>query len=112
MKHVKLFEQFLNESKLKNVRFISHKTGIKAMDQVEAIFGDDTFVTYGIFVKDTNVPKQNKGVEFLGIESGSKYFDDSAKKSFNKFYYADEIPAKWKSVFNELKGMYEKDFKE
>jgi len=112
MKHVKLFEQFLNESKLKNVKFISHKTGIKAMDQVEAMFDDETFVTYGIFVKDTNVPRQDKGSEFFTIESGSKYFDNSTKRPVNKFYYADEIPSKWKSVFNELKGMYEKDFKE
>jgi len=110
MKHVKLFEQFINEAiKFTDFKFNSHKAHNPSVDVLEGHIDKDSFITYGIYVKDSGDKK--KGDEFMEYYTGENYKVTSSKKSNSRIYTSDKIPAKYKSAWEELKSKYEKEYK-
>lgn len=108
MKHIQLFEDFVNEQAKDT--FNSHKNHNPAADILQRQLDRDTMITYGIYVKDLGSKK--KGDEFMEIYIGSNYVPDSTKRSHSKYYTSDQIPSKYKSVWDELKSKYENELKE
>lgn len=106
MSNILNFSQFINESfKFKNVKFNSHKNHNPSADILQGHLDDDTFITYGIYVKDSS--GKSKGDEFMEIYTGSNYNPDSTKRSHSRVYSPDKIPSKYKSAWNDLKKEYE-----
>lgn len=108
MKHIKLFEEFVNEQ-VKDA-FHSHKTHNPTADILQRQLDRDTQVTYVINVKDSG--SQKKGDEFMELYVGSNYSPGSSKRSYSKLYTPDQIPAKYRSIWNELKDKYNSELKE
>ena len=108
MKHIQLFEDFVNEQAKDT--FNSHKNHNPAADILQRQLDRDTTITYGIYVKDLG--SQKKGDEFMEIYIGSNYVPYSTKRSNSKYYTSDQIPSKYKSVWDELKSKYENELKE
>jgi hypothetical protein len=109
MKHIKLFEQFINEGKFINFEFNSHKNHNPCCDILQGHLDKDTFITYGIYVKDDGARK--KGDEFMEYYTGENYNVGSSKKSSSRAYTVDKIPAKYKTAWEELKAKYEAEYK-
>jgi hypothetical protein len=111
MKHLKLFEQFVNEGyKFSKLKFNSHKNHNPSADILEGHLDNDTFITYGIYVKDSGSKK--KGDEFMEYYTGENYKVGSSKKSNSRVYGPDKIPAKYKAAWEELKAKYESEYKQ
>lgn len=108
MKHIKLFEDFVNEQ-VKDT-FHSHKTHNPTADILQRQLDRDTQVTYGIYIKDSGSRKN--GEEFMELYVGSNYSPDSTKRSYSRLYTPDQIPAKYKSIWNELRDKYHSELKE
>lgn len=110
MKHIKLFEQFVNEGvKFIDFKFNSHKNHNPSADILQGHLDKDTFITYGIYVKDSGSKKV--GDEFMEYYSGENYNVGSTKRSSSRVYSPDKIPAKYKAAWEELKAKYEKEYK-
>lgn len=110
MKHIKLFEQFVNEAvKFIDFKFNSHKNHNPQADILQGHLNRDTFITYGIYVKDSSSRKA--GDEFMEYYSGENYNTGSTKRSSSRVYSPDKIPAKYKAAWEELKAKYEKEYK-
>lgn len=109
MKHIKLFEQFLNEGKFTEFKFNSNKDHNPCCDILEGHLDGDTFITYGIYVKDDGSKKV--GDEFMEQYTGSNYKVGSSKRSNSRVYEPSKIPAKYKAAWEELKAKYEKEYK-
>lgn len=111
MKHIQLFEQFINEGiKFINFKFNSHKNHNPYCDILEGHLDKDTYITYGIYVKDSSA-EWKKGDEFMEYYTGENYKVGSNKKSSSRLYAIDKIPAKYKAAWEELKAKYEKEYK-
>jgi hypothetical protein len=109
MKHIKLFEQFINEGKFIDFKFNSHDNHNPSCDIVEGHLDKDTFITYGIYIADTSTNK--KGDEFMEQYTGSNYKVGSDKRSHSRIYEPSKIPAKYKAAWEELKAKYENEYK-
>lgn len=109
MKHIKLFEQFINEGKFIDFKFNSNKVHNPCCDILEGHLDKDTFITYGIYVKDDGSKKA--GDEFMEQYTGSNYKVGSEKRSSSRVYTVDKIPSKYKTAWEELKAKYEKEYK-
>ncbi len=111
MKRIKLFEEFINEAfNFKKIVFNSHTNHNPNVDIVEGHIDNDSFIVYGIYVNNSS--NREKGTEFMEYYSGSNYKVGSTKRSNSKHFEADKIPSKYKGMWNDLKDIYEKDFKE
>jgi len=115
MKHIKLYEEFVNEVYRVPVKygedtFNSHKNHNPNVDIVERQINKDTKVTYGIYVKDSGSKK--KGDEFMEIYTGKNYVVGSTAKSYSRYFDADKIPAAYRKTWEELKSKYETELKE
>lgn len=115
MKHyVKLYEEFIesiNEG-FTRVEFYSHKNHNPYCDILEGYLDKDSFITYGIYIKDNGNIK--KGDEFIEYYAGSNYVVNSTKRSTSrmwKLYDGVEIPSKYQKQWNELKDLYNKEYK-
>lgn len=109
MKHIKLFEQFINEGKFIDFKFNSNKNHNPSCDILEGHLDGDTFITYGIYVKDDGSKKV--GDEFMELYTGSNYKVGSSKRSHSRIYTVDKIPSKYKAAWEELKAKYEQEYK-
>lgn len=109
MKHIKLFEQFINEGKFTKFQFNSHKNHNPNCDILQGHLDGDTFITYGIYVKDEGSKKV--GDEFMEYYTGSNFNVGSTKRSNSRAYTVDKIPAKYKAAWEELKSKYENEYK-
>jgi hypothetical protein len=107
MKYIKLFEQFISEAtQWYDLKFNSHKDHNPECDILEGHLDRNSLITYGIYV---NGPK--KGEEFMEYYSGPNYKPESVgKNSRSKHYKAEDIPAKYKKTWEELKDIYENDY--
>lgn len=109
MEHIELFKDFINESfKFKKIKFNSHKNHNPSADILQGHLNDDTFITYGIYIKDASGKKV--GDEFMEIYTGENYNVGSSKKSNSRVYSPDKIPSKYKSMWNDLKSEYESTY--
>ena len=102
-------DKFLNEGKFINFKFNSHKDHNPCCDILEGHLDGDTFITYGIYVKDDGSRKV--GDEFMEQYTGSNYKVGSSKRSNSRIYEPSKIPAKYKAAWEELKAKYEKEYK-
>lgn len=109
MKHIKEFNQFVNESFFRKFKFNSHKNHNPTADILQGHLDDDTFITYGIYVKDSDA--FDKGDEFMEIYTGSNYNPNSTKRSNSRVFAPDKIPNKYKKSWEELKSKYQKEYK-
>jgi hypothetical protein len=111
MKHIKLFEQFVNEAvKFIDFEFNSHKNHNPYCDILQGHLDKDTFITYGIYIKDDGT-RRKAGDEFMEYYTGENYNVGSSKKSNSRVYSVDKIPAKYKAAWEELKAKYESEYK-
>jgi len=100
----------LNEAvKFISFKFNSHKNHNPCCDILEGHLDKDTFITYGIYIKDDGSKK--KGDEFMEYYTGENYKVGSTKKSNSKAYTVDKIPSKYKAAWEELKSKYEAEYK-
>ena len=107
-KHIPSFDEFLNESiKWYDLSFNSHGDHNPECDILEGHIVRDTLITYGIYVKG---PKT--GQEFMEYYSGPNYKPETTKKkSSSRMYTPDKIPAKYQNAWNELRSIYQSDYK-
>ena len=92
--------------------FLSHKNHNPSCDILCGYIDANSFITYGIYVKECNGIK--KGSEFMEYYSGENYVPESKKKSTSrmfKVYEGQEIPKKYKESLLALKSMYEAEEK-
>ena len=110
MKHIKTFESFVNETlntKWYDLVFNSHKDHNPTCDILEGHLDRNSLITYGIYVNGPNI-----GNEFMEYYSGPNYKPESVgKNSSSRMYTSDKIPAKYKSMWNELREIYQSDYK-
>jgi hypothetical protein len=90
-------------------QFNSHKNHNPDCDILQGHLDSDTFITYGIYVKDSGSRKV--GDEFMEYYTGENYNVGSSKKSNSRVYGPDAIPAKYQAAWNELKSKYENEYK-
>jgi hypothetical protein len=110
MKNIKLFEEFVNEAiKFIDFKFNSNKNHNPVADIVEGHIDSDTFITYGVYIKDTSTKKQ--GDEFMEYYTGANYKAGSSKKSSSRIYSSDKIPSKYKAAWDTLKAKYKSKYK-
>lgn len=88
------------------LEFNSHKNHNPYCDILSGYLDDDTFITYGIYVKGPQV-----GKEFMEYYTGANYAVGSKKKSHSRLFYSDKIPSKYKSQWEELKKIYNSKYK-
>lgn len=100
----------INEGFIKT-KFNSHKWHNDECDILEGRLNDDTFITYGIYIKDGKYGTMKQGDEFMEIYTGSNYNIGSSKKSHSRVYAPNQIPAKYKSLWLELKSIYDEKYK-
>jgi hypothetical protein len=109
MKHIKLFEEFINEEfKFSKIKFNSHKDHNPDADILVGYLDKDTYITYGLYVKDSGPRK--KGDEFMEYYTGANYVVGSSKKSNSRIYTPDNIPSKYKSMWNDLRKIYNNEY--
>jgi hypothetical protein len=90
-------------------KFNSHKVHNPACDIIEGHLDKDTYICYGIYVKDSGSKKA--GQEFMEYYTGENYKLGSLKRSNARYYEPDTIPAKYLAAWNELKSKYENEYK-
>lgn len=94
-------------STFKSVVFNSHKVHNPSCDILGGRLDEDIMITYCVYVKG---PKT--GSELMEYYSGENYVLGSNKRSFSKVYHdVEKIPAKYKAFWQELKAIYEADYK-
>jgi len=90
-------------------KFNSHKNHNPSCDILQGHLDKETYITYGIYVKD--VSSKKAGQEFMEYYTGENYNVGSSKKSNSRYYEPDTIPAKYLAAWNELKSKYENEYK-
>ena len=90
-------------------KFNSHKVHNPACDIIQGHLDKDTYITYGIYVKDAGSKKA--GQEFMECYTGENYNLGSLKRSNSRYYEPNTIPAKYLAAWNELKSKYENEYK-
>lgn len=108
MKNLQSYEEFLNESfNWYDIKFNSHKDHNPYCDILEGHLDRDTLITYGIYVKGPQT-----GNEFMEYYKGPNYKPESLMKNSNsRIYTPDKIPAKYQNNWNELRSIYQTDYK-
>lgn len=91
------------------VKFNSHKNHNPSCDILEGHLDKDRFITYGIYIKDSG--NRKKGDEFMEFYKGENYVPGSKEKSFSRVFGSDKIPSVYKKSWEELKEIYEKEYK-
>jgi hypothetical protein len=98
---------------------INHHTYNPDCNIVTGYIDQDTFITYGIYIKptvhrmrteDRNVFTGRNievGQEFMEVYTGENYVPSSKKRSHSRHYYADAIPASYMAAWQTLKDYYE-----
>lgn len=89
--------------------FNSHLDHNPCCDILEGHLDKDTFITYGIYVKDDGSRKV--GDEFMEYYTGENYMVGSSKKSNSRVYEPSKIPAKYKAAWEELRTTYQNEYK-
>lgn len=104
LKHMNLDQDKLN--------FNSHLVHNPYCDILEYQINDDTYITYGMYVKPS---VSNKGpiemvlpvcTEFMEIYTGENYNVNSKKRGHSKMYYKNEIPEKYKALWVSIRSYY------
>jgi hypothetical protein len=99
-------ESFINEAyKFYDLFFNSHVDHNPECDILEGHLDKDSLITYGIYVKG---PKE--GLEFMEYYSGSNYKPTSDKRSSSRLFMVDKIPSKYKSMWEDLKKIYQDEY--
>lgn len=108
MKNLPTFNEFLNESfKWYDLNFNSHKDHNPNCDILEGHIDRNTLITYGIYVSGADT-----GKEFMEYYSGPNYKPESTgKNSSSRIYTPDKIPSKYQNMWNELRAIYQHDYK-
>lgn len=84
--------------------FNSHLNHNPECDILEGRLNIDTFITFGIYVKNTNTNKI--GDKFMELYTGKNYNINSTKRSHSRKWDYPNIPAKYKETWNELEKIY------
>jgi len=84
--------------------FNSHKNHNPDCDILEGRLTIDSFITFGIYVKDTE--KHKKGQKFMELYVGKNYNVNSNKNSHSRVWYYPNIPAKYMETWNLLQEIY------
>jgi hypothetical protein len=92
--------------KIVKTKFNSHKNHNPYTDILEGKIDNDSFITYYVNVKGKDIGKE--GMEYY---SGENYVAGSNKKSSSRNYSVDQIPAKYKKAWDELKLEYNQKHK-
>ena len=83
------------------LNFNSHVNHNPNCDILELKISQDAFITYCVNI--------NTGDECLEYYSGSNYVVNSTGKSQSRMYPKNQIPKKYKAVWNGLKEYYNKN---
>ena len=86
------------------IKFNSHKIHNPDFDILELIINKDAFITYSI-----NIHTKDESMEYY---SGGNYVPTSSTKSNSRHYHFNNIPKKYRIVWNGLKHYYETKFAE
>jgi len=97
---MKLTYADINEKRL---NFNSHLNHNPECDILELAISTDAFITYYVNI--------NTGIEGMEYYSGSNYVVNSTSKSQSRNYPVNNIPAKYRAVWNGLKEYYNKNHK-
>jgi hypothetical protein len=81
------------------IKFNSHKTHNPDCDILELKISKDAFITYCI-----NIHTKEESMEYY---SGKNYVSNSLVRSNSKYYLTNNIPKKYRNVWNGLKYYYE-----
>ena len=81
------------------LKFNSHLNHNPECDILQLAISQDAFITYCINLKT--------GVESMEYYSGSNYVVNSNARSHSSHYQQNQIPKKYKAVWNGLKYHYE-----
>jgi hypothetical protein len=107
---IELYEGQVNEGvRFNSIKFNSHENHNPSCDIIEGHLDKDSYITYGIYIKDAGSRKA--GDEFMEYYTGSNYKVGSTKPSHSRVYTTDKIPAKYKAAWEELKAKYEAEYK-
>jgi hypothetical protein len=106
--YIPSFDEFLFESvKWYDLKFNSHTDHNPECDILEGHLDRDTLITYGIYVKGPNT-----GKEFMEYYSGPNYKPEAVKKSSaSRYYETDKIPTKYRKMWEDLRNVYQTDYK-
>jgi len=96
----------LIKENFEKIKFNSHKKHNPECDIIEGHLNQDSFMTYGIYVKG-----EKQGEEFMEYYAGPNYVVGSTVKSFSRLFKTDKIPSKYKSKWEELKKVYNSKYK-
>jgi hypothetical protein len=91
-------------SNLQYIKFNLSKNHNTSYDILEGHLNQDTFITYGIYIKDECGRK--KGDEFMEYYTGKNYKLGSTKKSYSRIYGPTEIPYRYREVWKSLRDAY------
>ena len=97
-------------STIGNFTFNSHKWHNPSCDIVELKIDDDTFITYGVYVKDVETQLHSKikreGTQFMEYYSGPNYNLNSKKsRNYSRAYGLDNAPKWMQSELPKMKKM-------
>lgn len=93
------------------LKFNSNTWHNKECDILEGHLDSDSFITYGIYVKDSASGKHKVGDEFMEYYKGENYVVGSKSRPHSRAFGVENIPAKYKAKWNELKAIYEEKYK-
>lgn len=100
-----------NNGSFTKLRFNSNTWHNSECDILEGHLDADSFITYGIYIKDSASGKRKAGDEFMEYYKGSNYVVGSKARPHSRVFGAENIPAKYKAKWNELKAIYEEKYK-
>lgn len=100
-----------NKNSFSKLKFNSHTWHNNECDILEGHLDSDSFITYGIYVKDSASGKRKAGDEFMEYYKGSNYVVGSKERPHSRVFGVENIPAKYKAKWNELKAIYEEKYK-
>lgn len=89
---------------MKNLTFNSHKNHNPSCDILELQINNNSMITFGIYVNDTD--KNKKGDKFMEFYSGQNYVVGSTQKSYSRMFAYPNIPKKYIKQWIELKNIY------
>lgn len=90
-------------------QFNPHTEHNPSCDILEGHIDEDTFITYGIYVKDYREADGTiikKGTEFCEYYRGRNYNVKSTMNSYSRMWYAGKIPVKYKQQWELLRSIY------
>lgn len=91
----------LNKEKL---TFNSHKSHNPYFDILEYQLNNDMFITYTVSISTPMV-------EIMEYYSGENYNVGSNLKSYSRTYKKENIPTKYKEIWDQLKEIYNTEYK-